>query len=144
MLFISMAMKLGSSLLNTNTFTGRFNCFNDNISPIIIVKPPSPDREITAIWTCILSTYCMHHCVAMEPWFVSPMIRRFTICFDMACSQITGVPPSNVKMASSAGNLLRRDLRNIEGELLHHPGSASRSIAIKSLGIWYILYVLYR
>ena len=39
--------RISSSLLNTKILTGKLSCFNVNISPIIIVKPPSPEREMT-------------------------------------------------------------------------------------------------
>ena len=45
--FISSSTKPRVPLLSTITFTGRFIWVSVMKSPIIMVKPPSPDIEIT-------------------------------------------------------------------------------------------------
>ena len=42
-----MAPKPSDPLSKTIIFTGSFSCTSDSTSPISIVKPPSPEREIT-------------------------------------------------------------------------------------------------
>src|SRR6516165_8274817 len=66
--FCSISMKPSAPLLNTTTLTGRLCCTRVKKSPISIVKPPSPDNEITchrgnADWAPIACDMAL----AMEP-----------------------------------------------------------------------------
>ena len=77
-----MATKPRDELLNTTSFTGRFNCARLMKSPISMVKPPSPDIEIT--WrpgnaACAPMAWGM--ALAIEPWLNEPINRRLPFIF---------------------------------------------------------------
>src|SRR5262245_32719390 len=66
--FCSISMKPSAPLLNTTTFTGRLCWTRVRKSPISMVKPPSPDSEVTcrrgnAAWAPIACDIAL----AMEP-----------------------------------------------------------------------------
>ena len=66
--FCSSSMKPSAPLLNTTTFTGKPSCARLRKSPISMVKPPSPDSEITcrpgnAAWAPIACAIAL----AIEP-----------------------------------------------------------------------------
>src|SRR5215471_2266316 len=73
----SISMKPSAPLLNTTTLTGRLCCTRVKKSPISMVKPPSPDNEITcrrgnADWAPIACDMAL----AMEPCQNDPISRR--------------------------------------------------------------------
>ena len=75
--FISISTKPSVPLLSTITFTGRPSWAKLMKSPIIMVKPPSPDIEMTCrvgyvAWAPIACSMAL----AIEPWLNEPIRRR--------------------------------------------------------------------
>jgi hypothetical protein len=75
--FCSIPMKPSALLLNATTFTGRPSCTRLRKSPISMVKPPSPESEITwrrrnVIWAPIACGIAL----AMEPCQNDPIRLR--------------------------------------------------------------------
>src|SRR6267142_562560 len=75
--FCSISMKPRALLLNTTTFTGRPSCARLRKSPISMVKPPSPDSEITCRpGNAVCAPMACGIALAIEPCQKDPISRR--------------------------------------------------------------------
>ncbi|MGY2938826.1 hypothetical protein ACVWZ6_008428 [Bradyrhizobium sp. GM6.1] len=75
--FISSATKPSTPLLKMTTFTGSFICVSVIRSPISMVKPPSPESEITCRPGCAAcAPIACGMALAIEPCTNEPISRR--------------------------------------------------------------------
>ena len=80
--FISSSTKPSVPLFSTTTFTGRPSWVRLMKSPIIMVKPPSPDIEITCRSLCeAWAPIACSMALAIEPWLNEPISRRLPFIF---------------------------------------------------------------
>ena len=77
MAFISSSTKPSAPLLKITTLTGNLSCTSEMKSPISMVKPPSPESEMT--WRALSIDCAPIACgmaLAMDPWASEPSMRR--------------------------------------------------------------------
>lgn len=61
-------------------FTGRPNCDNEMKSPIIMLKPPSPENDMTwRFGNVACAPMACSIAFAIEPWLNDPTMRRMPL-----------------------------------------------------------------